>query len=135
MRFVDTNIFLRYLTKDDPLKAEAAVSLLLRVERGEEKIETSSLVLFETIFTLEKSYHLPKATIRQMIGDIISLRGLHLPQKRVWTQSLDLYARLNISFADAFNAVYMNTHQIAEIYSWDADFDKGAGIVRLELSA
>jgi predicted nucleic acid-binding protein len=38
----------------------------------------------------------------------------------------------NISFADAYNAAYMLTEEVASIYSWDIDFDKIEGIHRLE---
>ena len=53
-RFLDTNILLRYLTRDDEEKARRALALLLRVERGEEEVVTSPMVVFETIFTLQR---------------------------------------------------------------------------------
>jgi len=45
---------------------------------------------------------------------------------------LDLYAKKNISFADAFNAVYLRSRHVSEIYSWDTDFDKIEGLSRVE---
>ncbi len=51
--FLDTNILLRFLTRDDEQKAQQALDLLLRIERGEEKVITSPLVIFETIFIYE----------------------------------------------------------------------------------
>lgn len=132
MRFLDTNVLLRYLTRDDEKKAEAALALLRRIEQGEEKVLTSPLVLFETIFTLEKGYRVARPQIRDALVDLISLRGLELSSKRLWTQALDLYAKQNISFADAYNAVYMTSHRVTEIYSWNRDFDRIVGIVRRE---
>lgn len=38
MRFVDSNIFIRYLTNDDPAKARDAFDLFQRVKRGEEVV-------------------------------------------------------------------------------------------------
>ena len=35
MQFVDANVFLRFLTRDDPVKAERVKALLERAERGE----------------------------------------------------------------------------------------------------
>ena len=37
-----------------------------------------------------------------------------------------------MSFVDAYNAAYMHAHHVRETYSWDADFDKVEGIVRIE---
>lgn len=132
MRFLDTNILLRYLTKDDEQKARQALALLAKVERGEEKVATSPMVIFETVFTLQKRYQVPREDIRASLGDIISLRGLELPNKHLYIRALELYASKNISFADAFNAAYMQSRDIIEVYSWDTDFDKLEGFVRLQ---
>lgn len=132
IRFLDTNILLRYLTRDDDHKARRALDLLIRVEQGEEKVITSSLVIFETVFTLQSFYKLPRLQIKELIVPIISLRGLHLPGKNTYYRAFDLYVTQNISFADAYNAAYMLAEQVSDIYSWDTDFDKIEGITRLE---
>ncbi|MDO8690456.1 MAG: PIN domain-containing protein, partial [Dehalococcoidia bacterium] len=121
MRFLDTNILLRYLTRDDEQKGRQALELLARVERGEEKVVTFPMVIFETVFTLQKRYQVPRERIRDSLGDIISMRGLELPNKRLYERALDLYASKNISFADAFHASYMRSQGVTEIYSWDTD--------------
>jgi predicted nucleic acid-binding protein len=130
--FIDTNILLRYFTRDDEQKAQRALNLLMKVERGEEKVITSSLVIFETIFTLQRFYKVPRPRIKELILPIISLRGLQLPGKNVYYHAFDLYVTKNISFADAYNAAYMLSEKVPNVYSWDTDFDKIEGIVRLE---
>ncbi len=131
-RFLDTNVLLRYLLGDDKEKAQRAFGLLRRVELGQEKVATSPMVVFETVFTLQKRYRVPRERIRESLRDIISLRGLELPNKSLYVKTLDLYASHNISFTDAFNAAYMASRGITEIYSWDPDFDRLPGIARLE---
>ena len=130
--FLDTKILLRFLTRDDPGKAQRARNLLLRIERGEEKVITSPLVIFETIYTLQRYYKVPRQIIKEQILSIISLRSLHLPDKSLYRRAFDLYLTKNISFADAYNAVYVQTEEVSHIYSWDEDFDKIDGITRLE---
>jgi uncharacterized protein len=130
--FLDTNILLRYFTRDDEQKAQRALDLLIRVERGEEKIITSSLVIFETVFTLQRFYKVPRQRIKDLTLSIISLRGLHLPGKNVYYHAFDLYVTNNISFADAYNAAYILSEEISNIYTWDTDFDGIDGIVRIE---
>lgn len=132
MRFLDTNVLLRYLTQDDDEKAEKALQLLLKVEQGEERIATSSLVIFETIFTLQSFYKVPRQHIKDLMLPLISLRGLQLADKRVYNQAFNLYITKNISFADAYNAAYMQSEGISDIYSWDTDFDKIEGVTRIE---
>src|ERR1700692_3595490 len=110
--FLDTNILLRYLTRDDEQKAQKALNLLLKVEQGEEKVITSSLVIFETIFTLQSFYKVPRQRIKELLLPIISLRSLQLSDKRVYEQAFDFYTTKNISFADAYNAAYMLSEQV-----------------------
>jgi len=132
IHFLDTNILLRYLTRDDEHKAQKALNLLTRIEQGQEKVITSSLVIFETVFTLQKFYNVPRQQIKELLLPIITLRGLQLRDKHVYQQAFDLYISKNISFADAYNAAYMVTEHIPSIYSWDTDFDKIEDITRLE---
>lgn len=132
LRFLDTNILLRYLTRDDEEKARLALALLIRVEQGDEKILTSPLVIFETVFTLQKSYNVPRDRIRDLVSPIIALRGLHLPDKDVYYRAFDVYVNNDISFADAYNVAYMQARDASGIYSWDSDFDKIADIIRYE---
>jgi len=131
-RFLDTNILLRYLIGDSNEQAERSLHLLLRVERGEEKVFTSSLVIFETVFTLQKFYKVPREKIAGQLLAIISMRNLQLPDKNVYSRAFDLYISKNISFADAYNAAYALDLEQPTIYSWDTDFDKIEGITRLE---
>ncbi|MFZ8831725.1 MAG: hypothetical protein ACO2OY_06205 [Thermodesulfobacteriaceae bacterium] len=43
-KFLDTNIFLRYITKDNEEKAYKVLELLKKIEKGEEKAITSPLI-------------------------------------------------------------------------------------------
>ena len=128
LRFLDTNILLRLLTMDDEAKAEQSLALLLRIENGEERVATSHLVMFETIFTLQRSYRLPREQIRDSVLGIIELPGLQLADKRLYAQAFELYIDLNISFADAYNAAFMLANGLDEVYSWDGHFDRVEGI-------
>ena len=132
LRFLDTNVLVRFLTGDDPAKSGRALALLQKVDRGEEQLITSPLVIFETIFTMEKTYHASREAIRKGVEAVISLRGLRLANKRLYNDAFDLYLTANISFADAFNAAFMRSRRHTEIYGWDTDFDRLEGITRVE---
>ncbi|MDQ2785854.1 MAG: PIN domain-containing protein [Chloroflexota bacterium] len=73
-RFLDTNVFLRYFTNDDPAKAQAALALLQRVERGEERVIVLPIVVFEVVCTLRRGYQMPKEDIRRLFWRILSNR-------------------------------------------------------------
>ncbi len=131
-RFLDTNILLHYLTRDDEVKASACLDLLFRVEQGEEQIVTSPMIIFETVFTLQRRYRQSRERVAELILPIIQLRGLRLREKHIYERALAIYASVGVSFADAFNAAYMEAQGISEIYSYDHDFDHLPNTTRLE---
>ena len=47
--FLDTNLFLRFLTNDVPAQADAVERLLRRAAAGEVQLVTSSLVIAEIV--------------------------------------------------------------------------------------
>lgn len=131
-RFLDTNILIRYLTNDDPAKAARALTLLDRLAEGAEEVVTTPLVIFETVFLLEKSYKLSKTDVREKVTALLSLQGLRLPEKSRCLEGLDYYVNQNISYADAYNAAWMRHAGVREVYSWDREFDRVAGLTRVE---
>jgi predicted nucleic acid-binding protein len=132
MGFLDTSLLIRFFTNDDPVKAARVRQLLQQVEHGDERIALSPMVVFETIFTLQRGYKLPKARIKEIVEDLISLRNVQLPNKHLYYEALELYATTSLSFADAYNAVYMKSQNLSAIWSYDEDFDKIPGIARHE---
>jgi len=131
MRFLDTNLLIHYFTRDDEGKAQKVLGLLKRVERNEERVITSSLVIFETVFTLQSFYKVSRKKIKKLVSPILELRGLKLLDKEIYQLALDIYVKKNISFADAFNAAFTLKKEIKEIYSYDEDFDRIEEIRRM----
>ena len=55
MKFLDTNVILRYLTGDDPEKAEACYQLFQRVNSGEETLITCEAIIAEVVYVLRST--------------------------------------------------------------------------------
>ena len=62
---------------------------------------------------------------------LLNLRGLRLDFRDVFESALELYSQEKLSFADAFNACFMQKREIKETYSFDEDFDQVEGIDRV----
>ena len=134
MMFLDANIILRYLTRDDPVKAERCFNLLKKADRGEIELITSEAVIAEVVYVLSspKVYAVSRERIRSLLIPIISLRGLKLSSRKLYLRALDLYAALAIDFEDALAVAHMERHGISQTLSYDAHFDRVAGIERCE---
>jgi predicted nucleic acid-binding protein len=130
--FVDTNIFLRYLTKDDPSKYEKCREMFKRAMKGKIAIATSGMVIAELVWTLLSYYKVPKAEVVEKVSVIVGTKNLSIPEKHMVADALVLYARKNIDFIDAYNAVFMRYHGLREIFSYDEDFELMEDIQRRE---
>ncbi|MDA8433181.1 MAG: PIN domain-containing protein [Nitrospiraceae bacterium] len=131
-KFVDTNIFLRYLTKDDPAKYERCRELFKKAVEGKVSLETSGMVVAELVWTLLSYYKVPKADVIEKISVIVATEGIYIPDRDIITDALVLCGRHNIDYIDAYNAVSMRYHRMNAIYSYDEDFDKVEGVRREE---
>ena len=133
-RFLDTNILIQHFVREDERKSIGCRELLLRLERGEEVVVANDIVVFEVIYILQSPHHygLSRNRIRELLEPIIALRGLRLPRKSLYARAFDLYCDTRVSFADAFNAAYMESRGVIEVYSYDTDFDGITGITRIE---
>ncbi len=131
-RFIDTNIFLRYLTKDDPSKYDKCREIFKKAIEGKIALVTSGMVIAELIWTLLSYYKIAKADIVEKVTIIVSTENLFIPDKNIIADALVLYSRKNIDYIDAYNAVFMRYHGLDEIYSYDRDFDAIEGIKRTE---
>lgn len=133
-QFVDTNIFLRYLTRDDPEKADACFRLLEKAKNSEVVLTTSESVIAEVVFVLAspRLYALSRSEVRARLYPILALDGLRLLDRRKYFRALDLYAGYSIDFEDALTVAGMEHSQIGELYSYDQDFDRLESVKRLE---
>ncbi|GJQ58028.1 MAG: PIN domain-containing protein [Candidatus Scalindua sp. AMX11] len=131
-KFIDTNIFLRYLTKDDPLKYDKCKRLFKKTIEGKLDLVTSGMVIAELVWTLRSYYKVSKADVIEKISIIVSTQYLFIPEKDIIVDALVLYGRKNIDYIDAYNAVFMKYHGLSEVYSYDTDFDSIESIKREE---
>lgn len=136
MKFLDTNVIIRYLTRDDEQKAEACYQLLQRASTGDETLLTSETVIAEVTYVLSSNrapYRLSHNEIRTRLLPILMLRGLRLPQKQICIKALDIYASFpTLDFEDALSVAHMQQQSITQIISYDKDFDQIPNIQRQE---
>jgi uncharacterized protein len=118
-RFVDTNVFLRFLTNDDPVKAKRAEALFREAVRGKVKLATSPLVIAEIVWTLESFYKLNKPDIATKVEKILNTPNLECPDSSLLFMVLDLYGHANIDFIDSYNAFHMKERGLTHIVTYD----------------
>lgn len=117
--FVDTNIFIRYLTNDDPVKADRVEKLLSEAAAGRVRLVTAEMVLAEVVWVLESFYGLKNVEVGSMVKAILATPGLEVLNSALVEKALEYYLAHNIDFVDGYIAAVMDKHKISDIYSYD----------------
>ena len=132
MRFLDTNIFIRFLTDDVPEKADACEEIFKKAVEKRETLFTTDLVIAEIVWVLELFYELPKNEVQGKVEKILNTPNLTCPHKDLILSVLILYSQKNIDYIDAYNALILKENGIEELYSYDKHYDRIDWLTRLE---
>ena len=125
-KFVDTNIFLRFLTKDDAEKAQKILRFFETAQDRRWQLVTSDLVIAEVVWVLtsKRLFNLPKEKVKESFLPLLLEDFISFPAKGSIVHVFEIFVEKNISFVDAYNAVYSRRIQANTILSYDKDFDK-----------
>ena len=129
MIYVDSSYFIALMNEKDYAKHERAVNLFPQLDK-EDKI-TSVFMLSETITYLNSRVDTKKVKkFYEIIRDTVQI---YYPNAFEVDENMDCVIKYNgsASFADCYALYIMNKLGITEIYSFDSDFDKMEGIVRI----
>jgi len=129
--FLDTNIIIYHLTDVDKAKNERSSRLLKQAELNQVDLVATEFVIAEVVWFMQYRLSLGREHIREVLGPILRMPGLRLPNKQLWPVIFDLYCEKRVDFVDAYNAVMMARAGITEIYSYDKDFDKIDSVSRI----
>jgi predicted nucleic-acid-binding protein len=117
--FLDANVFIRYLTNDDPVKADRVEKLLEGAGQGKLHLLSTELVVAEVVWVLESFYKLDHDTVAPMIRAILATPGLEIINGALVEKAIWYYQSQNIDFVDGYIAAVMELHKINEIFSYD----------------
>ncbi len=117
--FVDTNVFLRFLTNDVPQQAAAAEALFRRAAAGEVGLTTNSLVLAELVWVLESYHGLSRTEVRERVLAVAHMDGLEAPEVDIVTEAAFAYETLGVDFVDAYNACWMRQQKVTRVATFD----------------
>jgi predicted nucleic acid-binding protein len=132
--FVDANLFLRFLTSDDPHKARQTGELFQRASEGEFELITSEAIVAEVVYVLSSStlYGRGRSAIAHALKALFTINAVNLDYKPSILHALDLYETTTLDFEDCLAAAHAMRATNGRIYSYDKGFARIAGLTRLE---
>ena len=120
--FIDTNVFLRFLLKDDHNSYEEVVKLFELVEEGKIKPYTSNIVILEIIYVLVKTLKISRTEVLRDIQDLFSMRGLIILEKTNTKEALKIFKQTGVKFADCLIATQIKSG--TQLCTYDKEFFK-----------
>jgi predicted nucleic acid-binding protein len=131
--FLDTSILVRTITRDIPHLAEQAERLVQAIAAGERTVHLSDTVVFETVHVLVTQYDDDRAWVRDSLLPILHLTGMVLPNKGLYAEVFDRWAREpSLSFADSYHLSLAKHLGLTEIISFDRKLTKEPAVRRVE---
>lgn len=122
--YIDANVFLRFLLKDDTDLYTEAESFLRQASDGKIKIVLLSEILLEINYVLRSVYSLNRKEIAEKLSSIIKTPYIQVPDRTALIEALEKYKKINVDLADLI--LYEKAEENgAEVFTFDAtDFKK-----------
>ncbi len=132
--FLDTNVLIRLLTGDDPVKQAASRKLFEKVAEGSAVLVAPDTVIADAVFVLSspRLYRLSRAQIQDFLTPLLRLPRFQVENRNILIAALDIYVSTNLGFGDAVIVAAMRHDGATRVYSYDTDFDRFPDISRLE---
>lgn len=120
--FLDTNVWLRYFIKNDLNQYEAVLNLISRIEQGDFRVYTSSVVLMEINHVGQRIYQIPKDQIIVWFEAIQKIRNMILVEKTNFDLALSFFQKYHIKLADCIIASQLPKEAV--LVSFDEELPK-----------
>lgn len=120
---VDTNIFLRFLLKDNEKFYQQAKKYFIDAKDKKIVLILLSQVIFEIDYVLKGVYKLSRQESADILKNLMKFPYLQVENRQVIAEAIGKYAEKNIDLVDLF-LLETARKEGAEVLSFDKDFSK-----------
>ena len=117
---IDASVVVRYLTGDDKIQSADAADLFRAAQAGKVKLVIPTSTIQETVYVLERLYHLDAAAIAPKLISLLTIPNVVTPDSRWIVEALQFYRARNSDFGDALLCAFARSAGCDV-----ATFDKG----------
>ena len=131
--FVDSNVFLRFYSKDDAEQRKKARDVLIKAQKKEIDLYCGPPVFFEVAWVLASTYGLPNGEILETLEAMLYTPNLRVLDADTVRDALELARATRASFADSYIAVTAQKLEAGIVSFNRKHFDKvGANLYPIE---
>ena len=120
--WVDTNVLVRFITRDDAEQSKRVLSVMRRAERGEITIRVSAIVVAEVIWVLRSVYGYAPNAIADALRAFLIADGVSVEEEDVVIEALRL-AQQGVGFVDGYVAALARSRR-EPVLTFDAGFKR-----------
>ena len=120
--FIDTNVWLRFLLKDEKNQLKPSRDLIKLAEEGKIRPYTSAIVLLEINYVLSKIYRISLARVQTVIGAILSTRNLVIIDKTNFKRAFFWHKKYKVKLPDCL--IVSSLPQNCMLITWDKELTK-----------
>jgi len=120
---VDTNVFLRFLLKDNKKYFNQAKKYFTRAKEHKTTLILLPSVVFEIDYVLRGVYSLPRKESAEILSSLVKSPDLEIKERKILIEAVEKYKKINIDLVDIYLSVVAK-QQKAKVLSFDKDFKK-----------
>ncbi|MCL5408461.1 MAG: PIN domain-containing protein [Candidatus Omnitrophica bacterium] len=119
MKFLDTNVIVRYLVEEKEKQPEDLEKFFLQLDNGNLNVELLDIVFLQVIFVLKSFYKIKKIEIIENLKRILFLNGIYMKNKKIMERTLEIWQIHSGDIVDCYIAAYMENSGDKEIFTYD----------------
>ena len=120
---LDTNVVVRFLTRDNEEYFLKSVAIFQEIEEGKIEAMLMDFIVAEIVYVLHRIYKHSKKEIATTLKKLLLYEHLYTENKLITFEALEIYAEKNIDFADAVLCAKQRLEGF-EIISFDKDIGR-----------
>ena len=128
---LDTNVLIRYLTRDNPEQAEAARALLQGLTTNGPGFICREVVI-EVVWVLERSYRFSRERIANIVVELVATDTLVIEDDNDVAQAAAAYREGSADFSDLMILAAANRVGAQPLYTFDRRFARLDGTELVE---
>ena len=129
---LDTNVLIRYLTRDNPEQAEAARALLRGLTTDNPGFICREVVI-EVVWVLERSYRFSRERIANIVVELVATDTLVIEDDNDVAQADAAYRQGSADFSDLMILSAANRVGAQPLYTFDRQFARLDGTELVEV--
>ena len=119
MKAIDTNVLIRFVTKDDENQAHLVYQLFKQAEATGEKLFVPLLVVLEVIWVLQSVYETPDSEIVETFSDLLSMPVLGFESETVVQRFIESATGTHFDLSDLLIAHSAQSSDCQSVFTFD----------------